>query len=37
MILVWLIAWLIENQPHVQFSPDWNGWAIFLVISIILA
>lgn len=37
MILVWLLVWLICNMPAVIFSPHWNGWAIFLIISIILA
>ena len=39
MILVWLIAWLIEAQPHVQVLPlsEMNTWGLLLILAIILA
>jgi hypothetical protein len=37
MISLWLIVWLIQGTPHVEwFSAAWNSWGISLLISIIL-
>jgi hypothetical protein len=37
MIIIWLLVWLIENMPRVEwFGPVWNSWGITLLISIIL-
>lgn len=39
MILVWLIAWLIEGQPHIVVLPvdDMNTWGLLLILAILLA
>ena len=37
MIALWLIVWLLDNTPRVEwFGPVWNTWGITLLISIIL-
>jgi hypothetical protein len=35
MIFLWLFIWLIAGTPEVNFSLV-NGWAIFLIISIVM-
>ena len=32
MLVIWLIVWLVKDTPHVDFSGEWNNWAIALVI-----
>jgi hypothetical protein len=38
MIIVWLIVWLLESQPHVQILPlaDMNTWGLTLLLAILL-
>lgn len=36
MFLVWLIIWLCENQPDVDFSGPTAVWGWTLVASIVL-
>lgn len=31
MTILWLIVWLFNNTPKVDFS-EWNNWAIALVV-----
>lgn len=31
MTALWLIVWLIQGVPHVDF-PNWNAWAIGLTV-----
>ena len=33
MIIVWTIAWWLNNFPPVH---PWNTWFIFLIISLVL-
>lgn len=34
MTFIWLIVWLIQGTPAVEFQPDVNSWAIGLAVCI---
>lgn len=34
MTFLWLIIWLINSTPSVDFHGSWNNWAIALVVCL---
>lgn len=36
MTFLWLIVWLLKDTPSVDFSGEWNNWAIALVVCAVI-
>lgn len=37
MLIIWLIVWLLNETPAVQFAGgDLNNWAIALIICVVV-
>lgn len=35
MLIVWLIVWLLKDEPKVSFH-DWNAWAVSLAVCAVI-
>lgn len=36
MTIIWLIVWLVQDRPELDFDGQWNNWAIALVVAVFL-
>lgn len=34
MTFIWLLVWLVQGTPDVDFHNTWNDWAVWLVVCL---